>query len=883
MSKYNCDLDYLSPGCDISNEEILDIIREADSIIESHKNDADTLSEAYLKKAQCLQKLYKFAESKESVERALEISPEMPEALVRLGNIFNQVEKKYDVAIEYINKALEQKPEYAYGLVMRGNVFLNKGELDKAIIDYNDAIRLKPDYPEAYVNRGGIYILKNENDMAIEDCNEAIRLKPNHLEAHVNRGIAYANKDKIDKAIVDFSKAIQLQPDIVYGINDRGIAYGKKGKYNIAIAIFSVVILLRPHYLDAINNRGIVFANMSDYKKAIKDFNRAIQLVPNNAAAYFNLGKVYADIGKYEKAISNYSMGLKIAPNDINALYNRGNLCAEIHEYDRAIEDYTKVLKQKPDYADVFYNRGSMYASKKDYDRALSDFTKAIYINPYDAENYFTRGTVFADKSDYDSAIEDYERTIQLKPDYVNVFFNKGNAYWSKGEHDKAIENYNKVILLQPKHLGAFLNRGTMHEIKGEYDKALDDYSKTLLILIELKENTIDTLYSKNVGYFYYLADKILSNRPEFFWELPIGDLHKIPHFFTRSIEKFRVNGLETMPYRNLILTIYSLWKHIKCDSDKNIMLYQYTTLAVLDKMRINQRYRLIPASYQNDPEEGQVLFNLLKMFFQSDKDKCITNLLEQLLNNNPETTVFMRSFTSLEDNLVMWDSSYADNGKGISVGILSEKINMGQGINEVYYDLEYSLRQINILSDIDSIEIKQTRPTNWNYEIKDNNPKKKNHDFKLVPLEKTGLYRILYLDEESSKIALKGIADCLLEFEEKDFTKEFIKLIRELFKSVTHLIKNKTYEHENEYRLIFIDSIEKGKKYIAVEDKDICDGVFVETEPVLFQDDKDVVFFGPKVNEVTINKYRDAFKKNGLPLKGSVNKMLRPSKIHYR
>jgi hypothetical protein len=62
-----------------------------------------------------------------------------------------------------------------------------------------------------------------------------------------------------------------------------------------------------------------------------------------------------------------------------------------------------------------------------------------------------------------------------------------------------------------------------------------------------------------------------------------------------------------------------------------------------------------------------------------------------------------------------------------------------------------------------------------------------------------------------------------------------------------------------------------------------ICDGVYVETEPVLFQDNEDIVYFGPKVSEVTINKYRHAFRLSGLPLEGSTDDMLQPSGIHYR
>jgi len=72
MSKYECDLDYLIYGRDISNEEINEIISEADEIIKIRNSDLDTLSKAYIKKAQCLHKLRRFEESKESIEIALQ-------------------------------------------------------------------------------------------------------------------------------------------------------------------------------------------------------------------------------------------------------------------------------------------------------------------------------------------------------------------------------------------------------------------------------------------------------------------------------------------------------------------------------------------------------------------------------------------------------------------------------------------------------------------------------------------------------------------------------------------------------------------------------------------------------------------------------------------
>jgi len=921
MSKYELDSDYLDPDSDISNKEINEIIDKADKIINSGKPDPDILFKACFKKARCLQIMGKFEESKESIEIALKIYPEMPKALVLLGNVLNHVENKYDAAIECINKALEQLPEYAFGFVMRGNVYLKKGELDKAVSDYSYAITLQPDYVEAYINRGGVYFLLGKHDDVITDCNEAIRLDPNYANAYVNRGNAYLNKDEFDKAIADYNKAaqidpnhllsffncgvayanrgeidkaitnfvraIQLQPDIVYAINDRCIVYGKEGEFDKAIEIFSFIIQQRPDYYDAVNNRGIVFAQMRNYEKAIADFTRAIQLVPNNAAPYFNLGNLYDETGVYDKAILNFSIGLRIQPTDTQAFFKRANIYTKLHDYNKALADYTKVIQFKPDCAEAFYNRGIIYGCIKEYNRAIADFNDALHNGLEDADVFLSRGDAFFYKRDYDSAIADYERTLQLKPDNIDAFFNIGNIYWGKKEYDKAIEIYNKAILLQPNHFGSFFNRGALYEIKGEKDKALYDYRKALLLIIESKETSIDSLYSKNIEDFYYLADKVLPYS-ELFWELPIDKLQNIPHFFIEIILKFRNMEMEKSSYKKLIQSVYSLWQ--KCREFNNgVMVYQYTSMKLLEKIRSDRRLHLEPAIYQNDPEEGKIFYKQLVKYFKS-KNSYIADIIESLSKTNSETVVFIRSLTSCKDSLVMWNSSYGDNGHGISIGIPVWKINKGQGIDKSLTNYTPPIRLIDYTSTMrltnseQNNELSSDQKTEKRIEINSSGITGNEQIDGVVPLWKMGLYKIMYLSEADAQEKLKNIIDCLLQIEEKEYTEELKKLLGELFSSVTHIIKDKSYAHEEEYRLLFVDTLNENKKYIRKSViNNICEGIYVETEPILFVDDKDKVYFGPKIPEVTIDKYRHSFSLSGLPLSGSIYNMLIPSEIKYR
>ena len=197
MSKYNEDLDYLILDVDISKAELNEIIVEADKIIVDNNSERDKLIEAYLKKVQCLQRLEKYTESKEFLDKLLNLSPNMPDAITRLAFIYD-INKEYDKAIDCTNKAIEINPDYAYAYFRRGYAKSNLPNPDNQSIieDYNKAIELKSDYMMAYNNRGVAYKDKGDLDHAIENYDKAIDVNPKFDLARNNRVKAYHAKDE---------------------------------------------------------------------------------------------------------------------------------------------------------------------------------------------------------------------------------------------------------------------------------------------------------------------------------------------------------------------------------------------------------------------------------------------------------------------------------------------------------------------------------------------------------------------------------------------------------------------------------------------------------------------------------------------------------------
>jgi len=257
MSRFNEDLDYLITNLDITEEELEEIIIDSDNLILEADTENDKRIEAYLKKAQCLQKLDKFFESEEIINQLLLLNPDMPEALVRLGYFYYN-NNEYDKANYYITKAIENKTDYAYAYYNRGLIKYKLFDNNGAIEDFTKTIEIKPDYSSAYNCRGLAKYRLPDYDSSIEDYSKAIEIKPYYSSAYQNRGSSKYMQRNYISAIEDYSKAIEIRPDFSLAYYNRGLAYiligdNQKAAKNFVQAetdILSILIIIEKHILD---------------------------------------------------------------------------------------------------------------------------------------------------------------------------------------------------------------------------------------------------------------------------------------------------------------------------------------------------------------------------------------------------------------------------------------------------------------------------------------------------------------------------------------------------------------------------------------------------------------------------------------------------------
>src|SRR5689334_14216823 len=190
-------------------------------------------------------------------------------------------------------------PEQYYA---RALAYVNKGDLDNAMIDIQKAIDFSPAMAQAYVVRAGIHHFRRNLDAAIADATKAIELNMKHEGPYLVRGASYNVKGQYDLALIDFNKALEFNPQSGYGYSGLGVSYNGKGDPDRAILEFTKALALLPSDAQTYYNRGNCYFLKKDYDHALADFSKAIEISPNLAVAYNYRALIYDKKGEIAKA-----------------------------------------------------------------------------------------------------------------------------------------------------------------------------------------------------------------------------------------------------------------------------------------------------------------------------------------------------------------------------------------------------------------------------------------------------------------------------------------------------------------------------------------------------------------------------------------------------
>ncbi len=670
----------------------------------------------------------------------------------------------------------------------------------------------------------------------IEVCTEIISrddaTETDKASAYYNSGKAKAKQGKMDEAIADYDKAIELDPKDASVYYNRGVANSKQGKYEEAIADYDKAIELDPKDASVYYNRGYAKDELKKYEEVIADYDKAIELDPNKVEAYINRGNTNYRQGKYEEAIADYDKAIELDPKDASVYYNRGYAKDELKKYEEAIADYDKAIELDPNKVEAYINRGNTNYRQGKYEEAIADYDKAIELDPNKVEAYYNRGVANSEQGKYDEAIKGYDKAIELDPNKVEAYFYRGITKAKQEKYEEALADYDKAIELNPQDPKAYYYKGLLLLIHKKYDSS----------------KILEGIYCLNIA----LQNGISG--------IDMNDI-------ADSDSNDNKNNILSV-FKN-VLEILDKLKVTKNDKNYKEYLSHTTRLSVLKQLlpipspssqsekasskNIVSAFRLYHIVYSNDPTEGDILFKTLGI--EDEKESLPYVMIASFSSGDSSEKL---------DVLPLW-STYGDNTKGVSLLFKTEGIASDErkhiGVSGVKKVLE---KDINITKDTDDSSY-------------------------LKPI----LYRVYYTDisknedgvtknnEEEIAIYLKNIKDSLKEIKPKEKNEqqeEIYKKILELLFGLRYLIKDKSYEYENEYRLVCFppfDSIQYDEKDT---ENDAINRMYVE-EDIITKLDSLIV--GAKVPPAKVLEIKYLLKKCDKTKNREIKVI--PSSIPYR
>ena len=249
-----------------------------------------TAPEYYLLKAELLKNQDKLKESKEVLDKCLNLDNENLNARIELGWLA-LVSRNYKQALDYADAVLKRDVYNAEAYFLKGMIFEDKGDTARAISSYVTAIEQENDYYEAYM-QVGLLSFDNDPKLGKEFIKNALRVNPESMEALYAYAMICQESGEYNESIETYYKILSIEEFREPYFNLGFIHQEYLKVYDVAIEHYTNAIRVEPKYIDAYYNRALCYEQLDQPQKAVADLKIALKLNPQYTEAAILMGRI---------------------------------------------------------------------------------------------------------------------------------------------------------------------------------------------------------------------------------------------------------------------------------------------------------------------------------------------------------------------------------------------------------------------------------------------------------------------------------------------------------------------------------------------------------------------------------------------------------------
>ncbi|MHC4460743.1 MAG: protein kinase domain-containing protein [Planctomycetota bacterium] len=305
----------------------------------------------------------RLALSKQAVDKAFQLNPELPEAHLALGHYYYQGHLDYDRALEQFSIARKSQSNSSELLSFIGFVQRRQGKFQQAVVNLKKASELDPRYERLVGEIGETYVLLRNYAEAERYFNRAISLVPDWPWPYARKAQLYLCwEGSTEKARAVLEEVLQnIKPeddaDVVNLLVNVDMYDGNYREVLDRLSLKSEDIDDQDYFIPNALRCAQIYGYMNKNELAKKYYEEArsiletkIQEQPEDERFHSSLGIAYAGLGRKEEAIREGKLGVELLPVSKEAwrgLY-RVEALAKIYvmvgEFDAAIDQIEYLL-----------------------------------------------------------------------------------------------------------------------------------------------------------------------------------------------------------------------------------------------------------------------------------------------------------------------------------------------------------------------------------------------------------------------------------------------------------------------------------------------------------------------------------------------------------
>lgn len=231
---------------------------------------------------------------------------------------------------ESFERALSIRPDYVAGLVRLGNVYVELNRPDDAETILTSALRIDSSSVAATAALGRVALSRKRYAEAIALLEKALAAVPDANRLHYPLGLAYRGLGDLDRAREHMGRAgvvgirqedalIDALPVLTRGETVhvlRGRTAYRAGRFGEAAEEFRKAVEANPKSSGARVNLGSALVRLRDTDGATAQFREALKLSPDDATVHFNLGSLLAHRGQFQEGSEHLRQSIRLNPGD---------------------------------------------------------------------------------------------------------------------------------------------------------------------------------------------------------------------------------------------------------------------------------------------------------------------------------------------------------------------------------------------------------------------------------------------------------------------------------------------------------------------------------------------------------------------------------------